>query len=154
MLVDKVEIKGNRAIGVQFLKNNERHWIRANGEVILCAGAIGSVQILQRSGIGPRSVLRNAGVQTLIERPGVGQNLQDHLQLRSIYKVKDAETLNPAYHSFFRKAGMAMDFAFRKRGPLTMAPSQLGIFTRSDACLLYTSPSPRDGLLSRMPSSA
>jgi len=132
VLVDKVEIKDNRAIGVQFLKNNERHWLRANGEVILCAGAIGSVEILQRSGIGPHKALSQAGVETLLERPGVGQNLQDHLQLRSIYKVSDAKTLNPAYHSWLRKAGMGLNFALRRRGPLTMAPSQLGIFTRSD----------------------
>ena len=132
VLVDKVEIKNNRAIGVQYLKGNQRHWIRANGEVILCAGAIGSVQILQRSGIGPREVLREAGVQTLIDRPGVGQNLQDHLQLRAIYKITGAKTLNQIYRSPISKAMMGLNFALRKRGPLTMAPSQLGIFTRSD----------------------
>ncbi len=131
VLVDKVEIRGNQAVGIQYLKGNVRHWIRAEGEVILCGGSIGSVQILQRSGVGPRSVLRNAGVQTLIERAGVGQNLQDHLQLRSVYKVKGTKTLNKTYRSFFGRALMGLQYALSKSGPLTMAPSQLGIFTRS-----------------------
>ena len=131
IVVDKVELRGNRAIGIQYLKGNERHWIRSEGEVILCGGSIGSVQILQRSGIGPRGVLREAGVQTLIERPGVGQNLQDHLQLRSTYKVTGAETLNKTYRSLIGRAKMGLDYVLNKRGPLTMAPSQLGIFTRS-----------------------
>lgn len=132
VMVDKVELRGNKATGVQFLKGNERYWIQAAREVILCAGSIGSVQILQRSGIGPHKVLRNAGVQTLVDLPGVGQNLQDHLQLRSIYKITGAKTLNQIYHSLLGKIGMGLDYAFRRRGPLTMAPSQLGIFTRSD----------------------
>lgn len=131
VLVDKIEIRGNKAVGVQYLKGNERNWLRANGEVILCGGSIGSVQILQRSGIGPRAVLRDAGVQTLIERPGVGQNLQDHLQLRSVYRVKGAKTLNTIYRSLFSRAVMGLQYAINKTGPLTMAPSQLGIFTRS-----------------------
>ena len=131
IVVDKIEIRNNRAVGVQYLQGNERHWISTAGEVILCAGSIGSVQVLQRSGIGPRAVLREAGVQTLIERPGVGQNLHDHLQLRSVYKVKRAKTLNKTYRSLFGRAMMGLDFALRRRGPLTMAPSQLGIFTRS-----------------------
>ena len=132
VVVDKIEIRGNRAVGVQYLKGNERHWIRSEGEVILCGGSIGSVQILQRSGIGPRRVLREAGVQTLIERPGVGQNLQDHLQLRSTYKVTGAKTLNKTYRSLTGRAMMGLNYALYKRGPLTMAPSQLGIFTRSN----------------------
>ena len=131
VLVDKIEIRGTRAIGLQYLKGNERHWIRAEGEVILAAGSIGSVQILQRSGIGPRGVLREAGVQTLIERPGVGQNLQDHLQLRSVYKVTGARTLNKTYRSLTGRAMMGLSYVVNKSGPLTMAPSQLGIFTRS-----------------------
>lgn len=133
VVVDKVEMKNGRAIGVQYLKGNERHWIRANGEVVLCAGAIGSVQILQRTGIGPHGVLRKALINTLVDRPGVGQNLQDHLQQRAIYKVSDVKTLNEMYYSLFGKMKMGIDFAISRRGPLTMAPSQLGIFTRSDA---------------------
>ena len=105
---------------------------KASGEVILSAGAIGSVQILQRSGMGPGRWLQEAGIDCIVDRPGVGQNLQDHLQQRAIYKVRGARTLNDTYHSLFQKALMGLDYVVRRRGPLTMAPSQLGIFTRSD----------------------
>jgi choline dehydrogenase-like flavoprotein len=101
--------------------------------VILSAGAIGSVQVLQRSGIGPGDVLQAAGVAIQADRTGVGRNLQDHLQQRAIYRVSGARTLNETYHNPFRRGLMGLDYALRRRGPLTMAPSQLGIFTRSDA---------------------
>ena len=125
--------KGNRITGVRYRRaDGSQHESHVHGEVVLCAGAIGSVQILQRSGIGPGKWLQQAGVNCVIDRPGVGQNLQDHLQQRAIYTVHGAKTLNDTYHSYFHKALMGIDYAFRRRGPLTMAPSQLGIFTRSD----------------------
>ncbi|WP_370372408.1 GMC family oxidoreductase, partial [Henriciella pelagia] len=88
-------------------------------------------QILQRSGIGPAALLKGAGIECQIDLPGVGANLQDHLQQRAIYRVTGTRTLNQVYYSAFGKVSMALDYAFRRRGPLTMAPSQLGIFTRS-----------------------
>ena len=105
---------------------------RANGEVILCGGSIGSTQVLHRSGIGPADWLAPLGIETALDRQGVGRNLQDHLQQRAIYKVDGVRTLNETYHSLIRRGMMGLDYAFRRRGPLTMAPSQLGIFTRSD----------------------
>jgi choline dehydrogenase len=132
-LTDKLILRDGRAVGVEFLQDGVRRRATCRGEIILCAGAIGSVQVLQRSGIGPGEVLQAAGVETQIERAGVGRNLQDHLQQRAIYRVSGARTLNETYHNLFRRGLMGLDYAFRRRGPLTMAPSQLGIFTRSDA---------------------
>ena len=84
------------------------------------------------SGVGPGRDLQDKNVPVVLDRPGVGQNLQDHLQLRLIYKVSGVKTLNETYHSLFGRALMGLDYALRRRGPLTMAPSQLGLFTRSD----------------------
>ncbi|UVK41165.1 GMC family oxidoreductase N-terminal domain-containing protein [Mesorhizobium sp. AR10] len=133
VLVDRLLVKDNRVSGVRFYRaDGSQQVAHTRGEIILSAGAIGSVQILHRSGIGPGKWLREAGVDCIIDRPGVGQNLQDHLQQRAIYKVRGARTLNDTYHSLFQKGLMGLDYAVRRRGPLTMAPSQLGIFTRSD----------------------
>lgn len=130
-LIDAVTIDKSRATGLTFSQNGRRYQVKANVEVILSAGSIGSVQILQRSGIGPAATLKSAGIDVIHDVPGVGANLQDHLQQRAIYKVSNTMTLNQAYYSLFGKAKMGLDYAFRRRGPLTMAPSQLGIFTRS-----------------------
>ncbi|MEZ5984408.1 MAG: GMC family oxidoreductase N-terminal domain-containing protein [Hyphomonas sp.] len=132
-LTDRLVLENGRAVAVEFLKDGLRLRARCRGEIVLCAGAIGSVQVLQRSGIGPGDVLSAAGVAMQVERPGIGRNLQDHLQQRAIYKVSGARTLNETYHNLFRRGLMGLDYALRRRGPLTMAPSQLGIFTRSDA---------------------
>jgi choline dehydrogenase-like flavoprotein len=131
VLVDKVLIDGRRASGVRFRRGRESIDVRCRGEVILAAGSVGSIQILQRSGVGPPEWLAAAGVEVLLDKPGVGRNLQDHLQQRAIYKVSDARTLNTAYHSLVGRALMGAEYVFLRRGPLTMAPSQLGIFTRS-----------------------
>src|SRR5262249_16667287 len=104
----------------------------ARGEVILAAGSIGSIQILKLSGVGGADELKRLGVAVVRDKPGVGNNLQDHLQLRLIYKVVGAKTLNEAYRSLIGRARMGLDYALFRRGPLTMAPSQLGLFTRSD----------------------
>jgi choline dehydrogenase-like flavoprotein len=133
VMVDRLIIENGRAVGVRFVQNGQEIEARARGEVILCAGAVGSPHLLQRSGIGPAQWLSAAGVDLRLDRQGVGRNLQDHLQQRAIYKVSGVRTLNETYYNLFRRGWMGVDYALRRRGPLTMAPSQLGIFTRSDA---------------------
>ncbi|MEM7458050.1 MAG: GMC family oxidoreductase N-terminal domain-containing protein [Pseudomonadota bacterium] len=130
-MIETVTLDGKRATGLTFLQNGQRYQVEAQAETILSAGSIGSVQILQRSGIGPASILKSVGVEPIHDLPGVGANLQDHLQQRAIYKVSNTVTLNQTYYSLFGKAKMGLDYALRRRGPLTMAPSQLGLFTRS-----------------------
>ncbi len=132
VLVDRLVVEAGRARGVRFIRDGQAIEARARGEVILCAGSIGSIQVLQRSGIGPAEWLAALGIATVLDRPGVGRNLQDHLQQRAIYKVEGVRTLNETYYSLLGRGLMGLDYAFRRRGPLTMAPSQLGIFTRSD----------------------
>ncbi|MDB5514949.1 MAG: choline dehydrogenase [Tardiphaga sp.] len=132
VLVDRLMVENGRAVGVSFMQGGEIFEARASGEVILCAGSIGSPHLLQRSGIGPADWLAPLGIETVLDRQGVGRNLQDHLQQRAIYKVEGVRTLNETYYSLARRAWMGLDYALRRRGPLTMAPSQLGIFTRSD----------------------
>ncbi len=132
VLVDRLVVENGRAVGIRFSQGGEIIEARARGEVILCAGSIGSVQILHRSGIGPQEWLAPLGIETVLDRQGVGRNLQDHLQQRAIYKVEGVRTLNETYYNLFRRGWMGIDYMLRRRGPLTMAPSQLGIFTRSD----------------------
>jgi choline dehydrogenase-like flavoprotein len=131
-LVERIEFDGARAAGVRWRQDGATRRARCRGEVILAAGAIGSTQILLMSGIGPAAQAQALGIPVVLDKPGVGGNLQDHLQLRLIYQVSGVKTLNAIYASRFGKLGMALDYALRRRGPLTMAPSQLGIFTRSD----------------------
>ncbi|NGX96049.1 MAG: choline dehydrogenase [Candidatus Afipia apatlaquensis] len=133
VLVDKVIVENGRAVGVRFRQNGETVEARTQGEVILCSGSVGSTQVLHRSGIGPKEWLSPLGIDTVLDRQGVGRNLQDHLQQRAIYKVEGVRTLNETYYNLFRRGWMGVDYLLRRRGPLTMAPSQLGIFTRSDA---------------------
>jgi len=132
VLVDRLIVENGRTVGVVFARDGETFEVRSKGEVILCAGSIGSTQVLHRSGIGPADWLAPLGIDSIVDSPGVGRNLQDHLQQRAIYKVSGVRTLNETYYSLVRRGLMGLDYAFRRRGPLTMAPSQLGIFTRSD----------------------
>jgi choline dehydrogenase len=132
VVVERLIIEKGRACGVQFRRGGQKFEVRTQGEVILAAGAIGSPQLLSLSGIGRHEWLAPLGIGTILERRGVGANLQDHLQQRVIYKVSNVNTLNEAYHSMWGRAWMGLDYALRRRGPLTMAPSQLGIFMRSD----------------------
>jgi choline dehydrogenase len=132
-LVEKIEFNGTRAAGVRWRQNGAIRSARARGEVILAAGSIGSVQILKLSGVGAADELTRLRIPVVLDKPGVGENLQDHLQLRLIYKIKGVKTLNEIYRSLFGRARMGLDYALFRRGPLTMAPSQLGLFTRSDA---------------------
>jgi choline dehydrogenase-like flavoprotein len=133
VLTDRLIVENGRAVGVRFVQNGETIEARTKGEVILCAGSIGSVQVLHRSGIGPADWLKPLGIDVALDKPGVGRNLQDHLQQRAIYKVSGVKTLNETYYNLFKRGWMGVDYALRRRGPLTMAPSQLGIFTRSDS---------------------
>ena len=123
-----------RATGVQ-LRQSDQHGrvIGARREVVLAAGAIGSPQVLQLSGIGPAKLLERCGVAVVHDLPGVGENLHDHLQIRSIYKVNNTVTLNERARTLLGKASMALEYLFFKTGPLTMPPSQLGAFAKSDA---------------------
>jgi choline dehydrogenase-like flavoprotein len=131
-LIDRVIVEHGKAVGIRFSRGGQEFEARARGEVILCSGSIGSVQVMQRSGIGPAEWLQPLGIAPVLDRQGVGRNLQDHLQQRAIFKVSGVKTLNETYWSLWKRGMMGVDYALRRRGPLTMAPSQLGIFTRSD----------------------
>ena len=123
--------------GVDVALPSGRIPINAREAVILSAGSIGTPQILQLSGIGPANLLQKYGITTIVNLPGVGQNLQDHLQIRSVYKVEGVNTLNILSNSFWGKAKIGIEYAFKRSGPMSMAPSQLGVFTRSSANQTY-----------------
>ncbi|WP_158774109.1 GMC family oxidoreductase [Cobetia sp. L2A1] len=122
-----------RCTGLQVVRDGEVINLTATREVVLCAGAIGSPHLLQVSGIGPAALLSSHGVEVVKDLPGVGENLQDHLQIRSVYKVTNARTLNAIASTLLGKMGIAMQYLFKRSGPMSMAPSQLGAFTRSSA---------------------
>jgi len=130
-LIDKVVMDGREARGVEFSLDGVPYRAGARIETVLTAGAIGSPAILQRSGIGPAELLQRHGVPLVHDLPGVGGNLQDHLQLRMIFKVHGIKTLNQSANSLWGKAMMALEYALFRSGPLSMAPSQLGGFFRS-----------------------
>jgi choline dehydrogenase-like flavoprotein len=132
-LVEGIVFDGRRAAGVRWRQDGSLREARCRGEVVLAAGAIGSPQLLMLSGLGPAQHLQDNGIAVVADRPGVGGNLQDHLQLRLIYKVDGITTLNERYHAPLGLARMLAEYVLFRRGPLTMAPSQLGLFTRSDA---------------------
>ncbi|GAA6142646.1 GMC family oxidoreductase N-terminal domain-containing protein [Hydrogenophaga sp. 5NK40-0174] len=121
-----------RCTGIELLRGGQRVTVNANREVVLSSGSIGSVQILQLSGIGPAAYLQSLGVAVQHDLPGVGENLQDHLQIRTVFKVRGARTLNQLASSMWGKAMMGLEYALRRSGPLSMSPSQMGAFTRSD----------------------
>lgn len=133
VLVEKLLFEGKRCTGVLYRQDGRLVEVRTKGEVILAAGAVGSPQILQLSGIGPADWLGETGVPVLHDLQGVGRNLQDHLQQRAIFKVDGVKTLNTTYHSLVGRALMGMQYALLQKGPLTMSPSQLGIFTTSSS---------------------
>jgi choline dehydrogenase len=123
---------GLRCTGVRVWNGHEMVTATARRELILSAGSIGSPHILQLSGIGPAALLQQHGINVAMDRPGVGANLQDHLQIRSVYKVEGVKTLNTLANSLWGKAAIALEYALKQSGPMSMAPSQLGAFTRSD----------------------
>jgi choline dehydrogenase len=124
-----------RCSGVEVFTGQEKLIVNARHEVILCAGSIGSPHILQLSGIGDPTHLKSIGIVPLVDLPGVGENLQDHLQIRTIFKVSNTRTLNTLSKSWWGKAKMGLEFMLSQSGPMSMAPSQLGVFTKSDAAL-------------------
>lgn len=132
VLVEKLIYKDGRISALEYSQKGTRKSLAITGEIVLTAGAVGTPHLLQRSGIGPGAWLQEAGIDVTLDKPGVGANLQDHLQQRAIYKVSGVRTLNETYHNLLRRGLMGVDYALRRRGPLSMAPSQLGIFTRSD----------------------
>ncbi len=123
---------GKRCTGVKVWDGHQMVTATATREVALSAGSIGSAHILQLSGIGSAEDLHSQGVQPVHDLPGVGANLQDHLQIRSVYKVKHAKTLNTLASSWWGKAKIGLEYAMSRSGPMSMAPSQLGAFTKSD----------------------
>ncbi len=129
---EAVEIQDGRAVGVRLRVDGEPATASVRGEIILAAGAVASPVILQRSGIGPGALLAEHGIAVQQNLKGVGENLQDHLQVRLAFKVEGVRTLNELSHSLFRKALMGAEYALFQSGPLSMAPSQLGCFAKSD----------------------
>ncbi len=127
----RVVVEQGRAVGVEYKVGGIDRTARARGEVILAAGAIGSPQILMLSGIGPPDHLRQHGIEVRRALPGVGKNLQDHLQTRMVYKLNRPLSVNDEVRKPFGKVAMALEFAFRRRGPITMAASQVCLFAHT-----------------------
>jgi choline dehydrogenase len=130
--VTKLRTENRICTGVEFVHEKNRVFVEAKGETILAAGSIGSPQLLQLSGIGPYELLKNLQIPIVHALPGVGENLQDHLQIRMQYKVTGVKTLNGMVNSFWGKAAMALEYFAWRTGPLTMPPSQCGAFAKSD----------------------
>ncbi|MCE1236486.1 MAG: GMC family oxidoreductase N-terminal domain-containing protein [Hyphomicrobiales bacterium] len=130
-LADRVLFEGTRAVGVAYRRDGREERIGARREVVLSAGAVASPAILERSGVGDPARLAEIGVTPIANLPGVDENLQDHLQLRTIFRVEGARTLNTDYPNLLKRAWMGLEYALFRRGPLAMAPSQFGVFTRS-----------------------
>ncbi len=128
---DRLVIKDKTVQGIEFIVNGERWIARSRIETVLAAGSLGSPAIMQRSGIGDPAFLQEMGIEVAHALPGVGNNLQDHLQLRSVFRVQGIKTLNKQANSLWGKAMMGLEYALFRRGPLTMAPSQLGLFAHS-----------------------
>ncbi|MFM7802582.1 MAG: GMC family oxidoreductase, partial [Limnohabitans sp.] len=126
-----------RCTGVEALNGQQRVQAFAKHAVVLCAGAIGTPQLLQLSGVGDASFLQKFGITPLVNLPGVGANLQDHLQIRAVFKVKGVKTLNTLANSWWGKAAIGLEYLLHRSGPMSMAPSQLGAFTRSDPAQVW-----------------
>jgi len=129
--VQRLSLDCRRATGVIFRQGGQLFHAKARGEVVLSAGAIGTPKILELSGIGRGEILRAHGIEVVQDTPGVGENLADHLQIRTIYRIEGARTLNDYYAKPMGKLKIGLDYALGRKGPLAMAPSQFGIFTRS-----------------------
>jgi choline dehydrogenase-like flavoprotein len=137
-LVHRIVIENGRAVGVEFDVDGQGFIARARREVVLSGGTIGSPSILQRSGIGNGERLNALGIDTVHHLSGVGENFQDHLQIRCAYKVEGADTLNSRVQHLWGKAEIGLEYVLHHSGPMSMAPSQLGIFTKSDARLAHS----------------
>ena len=130
--IKNIEFENVKAIGVNFWKKNQLLKVKGNKEIILSAGTIGSPHILQASGIGPGNLLKKNDIHIIKDHPSVGKNLIDHLMLRPVYKVKNLETLNDIYHSYYKKIKTGLNFFLFKKGPLTVGASYLCGFIKSD----------------------
>ena len=133
LILEKQADGSQRCTGVQVWTGQQMVTATAADQVVLCAGAVGTPQILQLSGIGDADFLKGKGIEPICNVKGVGANLQDHLQIRAVYKVQGAKTLNTLANSWWGKAKIGLEYAFKQTGPMSMAPSQLGAFTRSSA---------------------
>ncbi len=131
LIIETAPDGSRRCKGVQVWDGQEMVTAHATSEVILCAGAVNSPQLLQLSGIGPAALLRQHGIDVAVDLPGVGANLQDHLQIRAVFKVNGVPTLNTMASSLWGKAKIGLEYMAKRSGPMSMAPSQLGAFTRS-----------------------
>ncbi|KAF1061171.1 GMC family oxidoreductase N-terminal domain-containing protein [Variovorax sp.] len=131
LVIERLADGTQRCTGARIWNGHEMVTAHATREVILSAGSIGSPQILQLSGIGPAELLRQHGIEVVVDAPGVGANLQDHLQIRAVYKIDGAPTLNVLASSMVGKARIGLEYLLSRSGPMSMAPSQLGAFTRS-----------------------
>ena len=129
---ERLVLDGKRVIGVRYRHKGVLHEARAGAEVLLAAGAINSPKLLELSGIGQPQLLQSLGIDVAHENISIGENLQDHLQIRTVYKVDGAKTLNTMFNSLVGKAGIGLQYALMRKGPMSMAPSQFGIFTKSD----------------------
>ncbi|MBO9454363.1 GMC family oxidoreductase N-terminal domain-containing protein [Paracoccus sp. R12_1] len=129
--VSRLTFEGRRATGVIFSQGGQSWHARTGFQIVLAAGAINSPAILELSGIGQAQRLADLGIPTVLDLPGVGENLQDHLQLRTVFRISGARTLNDRARTIWGKAGIALEYALRRSGPMSMAPSQLGIFAKS-----------------------
>jgi choline dehydrogenase len=129
---ERISFSGKRATGLDFGLDGEAVRLEIKRELILAAGAIGTPQLLQLSGIGPAGLLAKHGIPVFHDLPGVGENLQDHLQIRTAFRISGADTLNERQATIIGKARIALEYALHRSGPMAMAPSQLGIFMRSD----------------------
>lgn len=125
----------HRVTGLRLLKDGQIVDVRARREVILSAGSIGSPHLMQVSGLGPAELLTQHQVPVAVDLPGVGENLQDHLQLRTVYRVRGAPTVNTLYRNWITRAGMGLQYLALRSGPMTMPPSTLGAFAKSDPAL-------------------
>ena len=131
--VEAIRIRERRVTGLRLRQGGQPVDVSVAGELVLAAGAIGSPQLLQLSGIGPGALLQQHGINPVLELPGVGENLRDHLQMRLVFKVSNTRTLNRRANSLLGRIGMGLEYFVLKKGPMTMAPSQLGAFAKSDA---------------------
>ena len=130
--IERLMIEGREVRGVIFRHKGVRRTVSAQAEVLLAAGSINSPKILEHSGIGQGERLNGLGIDVVHESPGVGENLQDHLQIRTVFKVRNARTLNTLANSVWGKIRIGLEYALLRSGPMSMAPSQFGIFTKSD----------------------
>tara|TARA_Y100001980_G_C14537420_1_gene314393 strand:- start:527 stop:1978 length:1452 start_codon:yes stop_codon:yes gene_type:complete len=130
--VQKLNFKNKMVESVSFFTGDILNHVKANKEVILSAGAIGSPHLLQISGIGDSDKIKKHGIEVVNELKGVGKNLQDHLMFRPVYKLKNIKSLNRDIESLYSKFKMGMQYIFKQSGPITMGASQVCAFTKSD----------------------